>query len=93
MRRTQTLGPAAAPVRRKAREERRPGQHEVEDSLKARMHDRERPAEDRRPHEPEVEREVADLDPRGAVERERGRPREQLALGEEQLEAVDEGTG
>ena len=92
MRRTQTLGPAAAPVGRKAREERRPGEHEIEDSLEAGMHDRERAAEDRRPHEPEVEREVADLDPRRAVERERGRAREQLALGEEELPAVDEGT-
>ena len=35
MRRTQTLGPAAAPVRRKAREERRPGEHEVEYGLEA----------------------------------------------------------
>ena len=57
------------------------------------MHDRERAAEDRRPDEPEVEGEVADLDPRRAIERQRGRAREQLALGEEELPAVDEGTG
>ena len=54
------------------------------------MHDRERAAEDRRPHEPEVERQVPDLDPRRAVERERGRAREQLALGEEELPACVE---
>jgi len=85
-----TLRPAAAPVRREAREQRRPGEHEIEDGLEAGMHDRERAAEDRRPDEPEVEREVADLDPGGAVERERGRAREQLALGEEELPAVDQ---
>ena len=69
MRRTQTLGPAAAPVRRKAREERRPGEHEIEDSLEAGMHDRERAAEDRRPDKPEVERQVPDLDPRRSIKR------------------------
>ena len=57
------------------------------------MHHGERAAEDRRPDEPEVEGEVADLDPRRAVEGQRGRAREQLALGEEELPAVDEGTG
>ena len=91
MRRTQTLGAAAAPVRRESREQSRPREHEIEDSLEAGMHDRERAAEDRRPDEPEVERQVADLDPRRAVEGQRGRAREQLALGEEQLPAVDEG--
>ena len=55
------------------------------------MHDRERAAEDRRPDEPEVERQVPDLDPRRTVEGQRGRAREQLALGEEELPAVDEG--
>ena len=90
MRRTQTLGAAAAPVRREAREERRPREHDVEDGLEAGMHHGERAAEDRRPDEPEVEREVADLDPRRAVEGQRGRAREQLALGEEELPAVDQ---
>ena len=93
MRRMQTLGPAAAPVGRKAREECRPGEHEVEYGLKAGMHHGERAAEERRPDEPEVERQVADLDPRRAVEGQRGRAREQLALGEEELPAVDQGTG
>ena len=54
------------------------------------MHHGERAAEDRRPDEPEVEGEVADLDPRRAIERQRGRAREQLALGEEELPAVDQ---
>ena len=45
------------------------------------------------PDEPEVERQVPDLDPRRAVEGQRGRAREQLALGEEELPAVDEGAG
>ena len=35
MRRTQTLRPAPTPVGREAREERRPGEHEVEDGLEA----------------------------------------------------------
>ena len=65
----------------------------ISTQLEAGMHDRERAAEDRRPDEPEVERQVADLDPRRAVEGQRGRAREQLALGEEELPAVDQGTG
>ena len=35
MRRTQTLGAAAAPVRRESREQSRPREHEIEDSLEA----------------------------------------------------------
>ena len=93
MRRTQTLGAAAAPVRRESREQSRPREHEVEYGLQTRVDHRKRTAEDRGAHKPEVERQVPDLDPRRAVERERGRPREQLALGEEELPAVDEGTG
>ena len=88
-----TLGPAPTPVGGEAREQRRPREHDVEDGLEARVDHGERAAEDRRPDEPEVERQVPDLDPRRAVERERGRPREQLALGEEELPAVDQGTG
>ena len=86
-----TLGPAPTPVGGEAREQRRPREHDVEDGLEARVDHGERAAEDRRPDEPEVERQVPDLDPRRAVEGQRGRAREQLALSEEQLPAVDEG--
>ena len=37
MRRMQTLGPAAAPVGRESRKQSRPGEHEVEDGLEARV--------------------------------------------------------